>query len=103
MLQLPDPADYVVSSGETHSVREFVEKAFFKRGIQIEWSGEGDKEVGRNTLTGDVVVMVDPAFYRPTEVDALIGDSSLFRAHTSWIPEYTFKRLVECMVDGDLK
>lgn len=103
MLQGETAKDFVVSSGETHTVREFVEKAFLKTGIKVEWEGQGDKEIGRNALTGDVIVMVDPAFYRPTEVDALIGDSSLFRNVSGWIPEYTFERLVNCMVESDLK
>ena len=102
MLQLDEPEDYVVSSGETHSVREFVEKAFLVMGIKIEWEGQAEKEIGRNALTGDIMIMVDPAFYRPAEVDALIGDSSMFKAKTGWTPEYTFDKLVECMVTNDL-
>ena len=102
MLQQPEPTDYVVSSGETHSVREFIEEAFKCSGIAIEWEGTTEKEIGRNILTGEPMVIVDPAFYRPAEVDVLIGDSSKFHIATGWTPTCTFPELVKCMVKNDM-
>ncbi len=102
MLQLPTANDYVVATGETHSVREFIELAFKHAGVVIEWTGEAEQEVGINALTGDTMVMIDPAFYRPAEVDALIGDSTAFRTLTGWAPKITFEELVQCMVRRDL-
>jgi GDPmannose 4,6-dehydratase len=102
MLQQPEPVDYVVSSGETHSVREFVEEAFKCIGTVIEWEGAAEKEIGRNMLTGDPVVIVDPTFYRPAEVDLLIGDSTAFRMASGWTPTCTFPELVKCMVKSDM-
>jgi GDPmannose 4,6-dehydratase len=101
MLQLPIPNDYVVSTGETHSVREFVELAFKHSGVSIEWTGTGEDEVGINALTGDTMVMIDPAFYRPAEVDALIGNSTAFRTLSGWTPKIDFPALVERMVRRD--
>lgn len=103
MLQLDEPDDYVVSSGETHSVREFVEKAFECKGITIQWSGQGDQEIGTNRDTGDTLVVVDPAFYRPAEVDILTGDSLKFRQISGWTPNYTFDDLVRTMVSSDFR
>ena len=102
MLQQTEPVDYVVSSGETHSVREFIEEAFKCSGIAIEWEGVAEKEIGRNILTGEPLVIVDPAFYRPAEVDVLIGDSSKFRTASGWTPTCTFPELVKCMVKNDM-
>jgi GDPmannose 4,6-dehydratase len=101
MLQLPIANDYVVSTGETHSVREFVDIAFKHSGVSIEWTGTGEDEVGINALTGDTMVMIDPAFYRPAEVDALIGDSTAFRTLSGWTPKIDFPALVERMVRRD--
>lgn len=103
MLQIDAPEDYVVSSGETHSVREFVEAAFKHIGVIVEWKGQAEQEVGINALSGDTVVVIDPAFYRPAEVDVLTGDSSAFRSISGWTPETTFDTLVRVMVHGDLK
>lgn len=102
MLQQSEPTDYVVSSGETHSVREFIEEAFKCSGIAIEWEGTTEKEIGRNILTGEPMVIVDSAFYRPAEVDVLIGDSSKFHLATGWTPTCTFPELVKCMVKNDM-
>jgi GDPmannose 4,6-dehydratase len=101
MLQLPIASDYVVATGETHSVREFVDIAFKHTGVSIEWTGTGEEEVGINALTGDTMVMIDPAFYRPAEVDALIGDSTAFRTLSGWTPAIDFPALVERMVRRD--
>lgn len=103
MLQLDTPADYVVSSGTTHSIREFVEKAFECKGRRIEWKGQGEQEVGIDILTGDTMIMVDPAFYRPTEVDVLTGDSSEFRKASGWTPRFSFDELVRVMVSCDFR
>ena len=97
MLQLETPDDYVVATGETHSVREFVEKAFECIGIRIVWDGL----VGRNFLTGDLLVTSDPMMYRPTEVEALIGNPAKFQSVTQWSPEVTFDELVRRMVQHD--
>lgn len=101
MLQLETAEDYVVATGETHSVREFVEAAFASKGIKIEWRGEAEQEVGANSLTGDTLVMINPQFYRPAEVDALIGDSTAFRDVSGWKPKVTFDELVRTMVSHD--
>lgn len=103
MLQLDEPADFVVASGETHSIREFVEKAFGCQGRKVEWFGQGDQEVGIDVVTGEVIVSVDPAFYRPAEVDILTGDSSEFRRVSGWTPKYSFDDLVRGMVSSDFR
>ena len=97
MLQLPEPDDFIVATGETHSVREFVEKAFGHMGINLVWDGPE----GRNAATGDVLVTSDPTMYRPTEVDALIGDSTKFREISGWKPKVSFDELVSKMVTAD--
>jgi GDPmannose 4,6-dehydratase len=103
MLQQDEPDDYVVATGETHSVREFTELAFKEAGIDIEWEGEGVNEIGRDIDSGKVLVEVDPMFYRPTEVDLLIGDSSKAREKLGWRPKVSFEELVSMMVKGDLR
>jgi len=103
MLQLDEPADYVVASGETHSIREFVEKAFACRGRRVVWNGQGEQEVGVDADTGEHLVVVDPAFYRPAEVDVLTGDSSEFRRVSGWSPKHTFDDLVRLMVLSDFR
>ncbi len=103
MLQQPEPEDYVISTGETHSVREFCEYAFEHAGIPIEWTGEGLKEQGVDKKTGQVRVKISPKYYRPAEVDLLIGDSSKAQDKLGWKPSVRFKDLIEMMVDHDLK
>jgi GDPmannose 4,6-dehydratase len=98
MLQLDVPADYVVSTDETHSVYEFIEKAFGHTGTKLVWDEDG---TGRNVLTGEVLVVRDPEFYRPAEVDTLIGDSTKFRQVSGWKPTVTFDELVRRMVQND--
>jgi GDPmannose 4,6-dehydratase len=102
MLQHNKPDDYVIATGETHSVREFVETAFEKIGIIIEWSGKKVAERGIDTKTGKTVVTIDPQFYRPTEVDLLKGDYSKAKKVLGWSPKITFTELVGMMVDHDL-
>jgi GDPmannose 4,6-dehydratase len=103
MVQQQAPDDYVLATGETHSVREFVEKAFAEVGQSIVWKGSGEKEVGSDAKTGKVIVEVDPRFFRPTEVDILIGDASKAREKLGWEPKIRFEQLVREMVQNDLK
>jgi len=103
MLQAPAPGDYVVSTGETHSVREFCEVAFGALGIELSWSRSGTEEVGKDQATGKIIVRVDPRFFRPTEVDLLIGDSKKAKGELDWVPITTFNALVKLMVKMDLQ
>jgi len=102
MLQQDEPDDYVVATGETHSVREFTELAFKEAGINLEWENEGVNEIGKDVNSGKVLVEVDPAFYRPTEVDLLIGDSSKAREKLGWKTKVSFEELVRMMIKSDL-
>lgn len=103
MLQQDKPDDYVLSSNSTHSVREFVEKAFELRNINIKWEGSGVNEVGMDSVTGRVLVRVDSRYFRPTEVDLLLGDSSKARRELGWKPETSFEDLIKEMVENDCK
>lgn len=103
MMQVDEPDDYVVSTGETHEVREFVEKSFKEVDIEIVWSGEGIDEVGKNKATGDIIVRVDPKYFRPTEVDLLLGDPSKIKAKIGWSPKTSFDELVKDMVKSDME
>jgi len=103
MLQQDQPADYVIASGETNSVRDFVTKAFAVVEIEIIWEGIGLKEVGIDAKNGRTLVRVDENYFRPTEVDLLWGDSSLARKELNWKPTYNFETLVQEMVEYDLK
>jgi GDPmannose 4,6-dehydratase len=100
MLQQDQPEDLVLATGETHSVREFVEEAFRVAGHTIHWSGIGIDEVGRDE-TGRIVVRIDPAFYRPAEVVLLVGDASRAQQRLGWAPQTTFHQLVARMVHAD--
>lgn len=101
MLQQDQPEDYVLSTNECHSVREFVEKAFAVIETQISWEGEGEQEVGKDQ-DGVIRVRVDPAYYRPTEVDLLLGDSNKARGKLGWLPQVSFDELVREMVLSDI-
>jgi GDPmannose 4,6-dehydratase len=118
ILQQDEPDDFVIATGEAHSVREFVEKAFLEAGIELEWRGSGvdevgvvagiNKDTGRSNSelrpkTGETVVYVDPSYFRPTEVDYLLGDPSKARSKLGWEPTVSFDELVEMMVREDLK
>jgi GDPmannose 4,6-dehydratase len=103
ILQHPEPDDYVLATGEMHSVREFVEKAFAQVGMRIVWQGVGAHEEGIEGRSGRVLVKVDPHYYRPTEVDLLIGDASKARAKLGWRHRVSFDELVAEMVAADLK
>ena len=103
MLQQDKPDDYVLATGETHSVREFVERAFSEVGITIEWKGSGVKEQGIDKSNGRVLVEVDPRFFRPAEVDILCGDASKARKALGWSPKEKFADLVKEMVWHDVQ
>ena len=103
MMQQPDPDDYVLATGESHSVREFVERAFAHVGRSIEWRGRDAKEVGVDAKSGKEVIRIDPRYYRPTEVDELLGDASKARDRLGWVPKVKFVELVAEMVESDLK
>ncbi|XP_013069265.2 GDP-mannose 4,6 dehydratase-like isoform X1 [Biomphalaria glabrata] len=102
MLQADTPEDFVVATGETHSVREFVEKAFAVVGKTIVWEGSGVNEVGKDKDTGDVIVSINPKFYRPTEVELLLGNPTKAHEKLKWEKEYDFDALVKEMVEADL-
>ncbi len=102
MLQQQNPEDFVISSGETHSVREFVEVAARVVGMNIEWSGEGLKEVGVDVNTGKTIVSVDKRYFRPTEVDCLLGDARKAKEKLGWQTRISFIDLVKEMMEHDL-
>ena len=98
MLQEDRPDDYVIASGKTHTIRSFIEKAFAYKGIKIEWSGEGLSEVGKDAVDGTIRVKINPKYFRPCEVDFLLGDSSKARRQLGWTFEYdTLDKLIEEM------
>jgi GDPmannose 4,6-dehydratase len=102
ILQQPEPDDYVLATGDAHSVREFVELAFAQIGLRIVWKGKGVDEQGLEAKSGRVLVKVDPRYFRPTEVDLLIGDASKARAKLGWEHKVSFEELVAEMVAADL-
>jgi GDPmannose 4,6-dehydratase len=102
MLQQPKGDDYVLATGETHTVREFVEKSFAHIGIAIEWKGKAETEQGVDAKTGRVLVKVDSRYYRPTEVDFLQGDAGKAKKVLGWVPETSFPELVRDMMESDL-
>jgi GDPmannose 4,6-dehydratase len=103
ILQQAEPDDYLLATGEAHSVREFVEKAFAQIDLQITWEGVGVKERGLDAKSGRVLVQVDPRYFRPTEVDLLVGDPSKARSKLGWQHKVSFEQLVAEMVAADLK
>jgi GDPmannose 4,6-dehydratase len=102
MLQQDEPDDFVIATGKTHSVREFAELAFREVGIEIEWSREGINEVGIDKKTGDVLIEVDPRYYRPTEVDILMGNPTKAKEKLGWVAKVGFEELVKMMIEGDM-
>tara|TARA_B100000965_G_C19528640_1_gene730037 strand:+ start:19 stop:1107 length:1089 start_codon:yes stop_codon:yes gene_type:complete len=102
MLQQDKADDYVLATGETIEVREFVSKAFKELEIEVEWKGEGVNEVGINKATGEEIVKVDPKYFRPTEVDLLVGDSTKARTELGWKPTFGVDGLVKDMIQADL-
>lgn len=104
ILQQPQPDDFVIATGDYHSVREFTTLAFARVGIDLEWRGEGLDEKGVDRATGRVLVEVDPRFFRPAEVEQLLGNPAKARERLGWNPRKTsFERLVEIMVDADVE
>ena len=103
MLQNDKPEDFVIATGEQHSVREFCYHAFKHVGIELEFTGEGENEKGIDKATGKVLIEVSPDFYRPTDVVNLWGDPSKARKQLGWDPQKTtFEQLVKIMVDADM-
>ena len=112
ILQADKPDDYVISTGKSHSVRDFIIKSFEYVGIEIEFKNEGINEIGivskcnnpkYNLDKNSIIIKVDSKYFRPTEVDLLIGDSSKARKKFNWMPKYSFEMLVEEMMENDLK
>ncbi len=103
MLQAEKPEDYVIATGETRTVREFVEVAFAYAGITIAWKGQEVNEVGYDAKTGKELVFIDPRYFRPAEVDYLCGDATKARTELGWVPRHSFEDLVADMMEHDLK
>ena len=103
MLQQEKPEDFVLATGVTTTIREFAERAFAEVGITLGWSGRGVDEVGRDTKTGNTVVSVDPTYFRPTEVDLLIGDATKARKKLGWKPTLDLQQMIEEMIAADLE
>ena len=103
MLQQDKPDDFVIATGEQHSVRELIELSFSKVGINIEWSGEGVDLKGRCSATGKTLLEIDPAYFRPTEVETLLGDPTKAKQKLGWEPKVMFEELVDEMVAADLQ
>lgn len=101
MLQQQSPDDYVLATGETHSVREFVQHAFAATGVSIVWEGHGIHEVGRDSCTGRILVSVDEALFRPTDIHCLCGNAEKAHMKLGWSPSYSFEELVQEMVEAD--
>jgi GDPmannose 4,6-dehydratase len=103
ILQHNEADDFVLSTNEFHSVREFIEKAFGYRGFDIRWKGEGVNEIGYDLNTGRELIFVSEKYFRPAEVEELLGDSTKARTLLNWIPSTSFDQLVKEMVDEDCK
>lgn len=102
MLQQDQPDDYVIATGEMHSVREFVEASFACVGRNIAWQGKDHDEIGIDTTTGKTVVRIDPKYFRPAEVDQLLGNPAKAKRQLNWAPKTTFTELVQIMTEADL-
>ncbi|MBU0671383.1 GDP-mannose 4,6-dehydratase [Patescibacteria group bacterium] len=103
MLQQDEPDDYVLCTGETHSVREFVEEVCKILDIDIEWKGKGMDEKGIDKKTGNIIIEIDKNYFRPTEVELLIGDGTKAKKQLNWEPKVSFKELAKIMAEADLK
>jgi GDPmannose 4,6-dehydratase len=102
MLQQPSPDDFVIATGKQYSVRDFVERSGKHVGMEIEWQGSGVDEIGIDRRSGKTVVRVDPRYFRPTEVETLLGDASKARDKLGWTAQVSFDQLVAEMMDSDL-
>lgn len=102
MLKAKKPSDYVIATGKSYTVKNFVEEAFKYIGVKIGWKGKGNKEVGYDKKTGQIYVKVDPKYFRPTEVFELRGDASKAKKELKWKPTTNFKELVSEMMEYDL-
>lgn len=102
IMQHNSPDDFVLSTEKTTSIREFVEKVFEELGVSLEWSGSGINEIGRDTKSGKILIEVDPKYFRPSEVDLLVGDSTKARKELGWRPKYDLEQLIEEMVKFDI-
>ena len=103
MLKAKKPSDYVIATGKSYTVKNFVEEAFKHVNIKIKWQGKGLREVGLNKKTGKILVKVDPVYFRPTDVNELRGDYSKAKKELKWKPRTTFRQLVKEMMESDLK
>jgi GDPmannose 4,6-dehydratase len=103
ILQQEKPEDYIIATGETHSVREFVELAFNAIGMSIKWQGIGIEEKGIDVATGETLIEVDARYFRPTEVDLLLGDATKAKEQLKWEPEVSLIEMVDMMVAQDIK
>ena len=103
MMQQEEPEDFVLATGVTTTIREFTERAFAEVGISLEWSGSGVDETGRDVKSGNIIVSIDPAYFRPTEVDLLIGDASKAREKLGWQPTCDLQQMIEEMIKADLE
>ena len=103
MLQQPEPDDYVIATGEQHSVREFVELAGQELGIPIRWDGRGIKEKGIDENNGKIGVAIDPRYFRPTEVEFLLADPAKAKKKLGWEPKVTFQELVRIMIAAEIE
>ena len=103
MLQQDKPEDFVIATGEQHSVREFIECTTKELDIKIIWKGSGVEEKGYDAVTGECIISIDPKYYRPTEVETLLGDASKARKKLGWVPKISFHELVREMVQEDVK
>jgi len=102
MLQQENAEDYVIATGETHKVREFVELAFRHVDIEVVWKGQGIEEIGINNKNGQIIVRINQEFYRPAEVEILLGDPAKAKRELKWSPKVSFEELVQKMVDNDI-
>ena len=102
MLQQEMPKDYVIATGKTHTIKEFVELAFLEVGIEINWQGEGEDELGIDNSSGKVLVEIDKRYFRPSEVELLLGDPSLAKKDLGWEAKISLKEMIAEMVEFDL-
>jgi len=102
VMQQSEPDDYVIATGETHSVREFVEETAKRLNLDLIWQGQGVDEIGIDQKTGKTIIKIDPRYFRPTEVDMLIGDASKAKEKLGWEPKVKFNELIDIMLEHDL-